>query len=678
MDARPSRPRGSENNIQSLHHQKHKSTGNLAMAAAVASTTVGFRGPARRAAFGDVTNMPKSTVGGLHHGKLSKVQAVSGLASTALINKENAPYNRGGKDSLARPAQRPSTASSNNNNKPNVTVFSDAEKKSAAVGALQDTRAVPSAAGMVRSTYPSAAAPAAAKPRTVYTSSDKEAVLPSSTATIDAPPMQPRHHKSQPHLKQSQQPMLRRTQSKQFESLEHSVDKPARESASASSDLITIPASIVEEEKYADLSYCADQDDLLRQVNHVDTYPDLSSKLDLISEEAHHPILNPAKDSHTQALSEPEEYWDEDDDEEEDYDDQDQAYTTAHSFRSQNMTTGGVTTILAPVITSKIQRELDEAKLEVQHSRSTDDIEEEMWDVSMVAEYGEEIFEYMRELEIKMQPNPHYMEMQTEIQWTMRSVLMDWLVQVHNRFSLLPETLFLTVNYIDRFLSCKIVSIGKLQLVGATAILVASKYEEINCPSLDEIVYMVDGGYTTEEILKAERFMLSMLSFELGWPGPMSFLRRVSKADDYDLDTRTLAKYFLELTIMDERFVASPPSFLAAGAHCLSRLILKKGEWTKAHVHYSGYTWSQLRPLVTIMIECCEHPHRHHSAVFEKYQEKRFKEASTIVQHALDAGFSLPHHATAVRPMRGQTQTGELSSEALLHAPKGLLVPAEG
>lgn len=178
-----------------------------------------------------------------------------------------------------------------------------------------------------------------------------------------------------------------------------------------------------------------------------------------------------------------------------------------------------------------------------------------------------------------MLPNPHYMDVQTEIQWSMRSVLMDWLVQVHNRFGLLPETLFLTVNYIDRFLSCKIVSIGKLQLVGATAILVASKYEEINCPSLQEIVYMVDRGYTMEEILKAERFMLSMLNFELGWPGPMSFLRRVSKADDYDLETRTLAKYFLELTIMDERFVASPPSFLAAGAHCLSRLMLNKGDW---------------------------------------------------------------------------------------------------
>lgn len=177
-----------------------------------------------------------------------------------------------------------------------------------------------------------------------------------------------------------------------------------------------------------------------------------------------------------------------------------------------------------------------------------------------------------------MLPNAHYMDNQAEIQWSMRSVLMDWLIQVHHRFSLLPETLFLTVNYIDRFLSCKIVSLGKLQLVGATAIFVAAKYEEINCPSVSEIVYMVDGGYTVDEILKAERFMLSMLQFELGWPGPMSFLRRISKADDYDLETRTLAKYFLEVTIMDERFVGCPPSYIAAGAHCFARQILKKGE----------------------------------------------------------------------------------------------------
>ena len=173
------------------------------------------------------------------------------------------------------------------------------------------------------------------------------------------------------------------------------------------------------------------------------------------------------------------------------------------------------------------------------------------------------------------------MDIQTEIQWSMRSILIDWLVQVHHRFALLPETLFLAVNCVDRFLSVKIVSLGKLQLVGATAIFVAAKYEEINCPSVQEIVYMVDQGFSAEEILKAERFMLSMLQFELGFPGPMSFLRRISKADDYDLETRTLAKYFLEVTIIDERFVGSPSSFLAAGAHCLSLLMLRKSDWVR-------------------------------------------------------------------------------------------------
>ncbi|KAJ4305751.1 B-type cyclin [Kalmusia sp. IMI 367209] len=320
-----------------------------------------------------------------------------------------------------------------------------------------------------------------------------------------------------------------------------------------------------------------------------------------------------------------EEYWDDDDEEYYSAD----GYTTARSLYSRaDNTTGGVTLVLAPRVTTKSKRELEAARQFVEANKTTEDIEDEQWDTSMVAEYGDEIFEYMHSLEERMKPNPSYMDQQAEIQWSMRSVLMDWLVQVHNRFTLLPETLFLSVNYVDRFLSAKVVSLGKLQLVGATALFLAAKYEEINCPSVQEIVYMVDGAYTGDEVLKAERFMLSMLQFELGWPGPMSFLRRVSKADDYDVETRTLAKYFLEITIMDERFVGCTPSFLAAGAHCLARLMLKKGDW--------------LRQLVTVMLECCDNPQKHHAAVYEKYTDKRYKRASLFVQTEITNGFQLP------------------------------------
>ncbi|ETN41858.1 uncharacterized protein HMPREF1541_03797 [Cyphellophora europaea CBS 101466] len=327
---------------------------------------------------------------------------------------------------------------------------------------------------------------------------------------------------------------------------------------------------------------------------------------------------------------------------EERWEEEEEGYVTAHSFRSKSEnTTGGVTTILFPQVNPKVRKEINAANALVEAVRSPEEVEDEKYDTSMVAEYGDEIFDYMKEMEVRMLPNAHYMDKQHEIQWSMRSVLMDWLIQVHHRFSLLPETLFLCVNYIDRFLSVKVVSLGKLQLVGATAIFIAAKYEEINCPSIQEIVYMVDNGYSIDEILKAERFMLTMLQFELGWPGPMSFLRRISKADDYDLETRTLAKYFLEVTIMDERFIGSPPSFAAAASHCLARMMLRKGGWSPHHVHYSGYTFSQLRPLVKLILECCEDPRRHHAAVYSKYSDKRYKRAATFVENEIQHGFSL-------------------------------------
>lgn len=322
-------------------------------------------------------------------------------------------------------------------------------------------------------------------------------------------------------------------------------------------------------------------------------------------------------------------------------------YTTACSIGLRGGSIGGLTTILVPPHTEESCDEIRAGKMYIEDSRPVEEIDDEAWDTSMVAEYSEEIFRYMRTLEDRMLPNPRYMDQQTEIQWSMRAVLVDWVVQVHQRFNLLPETLFLAVNYIDRFLTHKVVSLGKLQLVGATALFIAAKFEEVNCPTLNEVIFMVDGGYTVDELLKAERFMLSMLQFDLGWPGPMSFLRRISKADDYDLETRTLAKYFLEVTLMDERFVGCPPSFLAAGAHCMARLMLCKGDWSMAHVGYAEYTYNELRQLLHGIFECCENPQKHHLSVYEKYTEKRYKRASIFVAGEMAKGFSL--HPRAIR-----------------------------
>ena len=200
-------------------------------------------------------------------------------------------------------------------------------------------------------------------------------------------------------------------------------------------------------------------------------------------------------------------------------------------------------------------------------------------DPLMVAEYVVEIFDYLQTLEPTTMPNPDYMEHQEHLEWQLRGVLVDWLIEVHTRFHLLPETLFLAVNIIDRFLSTRVVELDKLQLVGITAMFIASKYEEVLSPHVQNFKHVADDGFSEDEILKAERFVLAALNYDLSYPNPLNFLRRISKADNYDIQTRTLGKYLLEISLLDHRFMRYNPSHVAAASMYLARLILERGPW---------------------------------------------------------------------------------------------------
>ena len=200
-------------------------------------------------------------------------------------------------------------------------------------------------------------------------------------------------------------------------------------------------------------------------------------------------------------------------------------------------------------------------------------------DPLMVAEYVVEIFEYLKNLETTTKPNANYMDHQEHLEWHLRGVLVDWLIEVHTRFHLLPETLFLAINIIDRFLSNKVVLLDKLQLVGVTAMFIASKYEEVLSPHVQNFKHVADDGFSESEILSAERYILAALNYDLSYPNPMNFLRRISKADSYDPHTRTLGKYFLEISLIDHKFLPFDPSHIAAASMYLARLILERGPW---------------------------------------------------------------------------------------------------
>ncbi|KAA8909152.1 cyclin-like protein [Sphaerosporella brunnea] len=252
---------------------------------------------------------------------------------------------------------------------------------------------------------------------------------------------------------------------------------------------------------------------------------------------------------------------------------------------------------------------------------------EDAQDPLMVSEYVNEIFEHLKKLEPETQPNPNYMDDQMDLRWQMRGILVDWLVEVHTRFRLLPETLFLAVNIVDRFLTNKIVMLEKLELVGVTAMFIAAKYEEVFSPHVKYFRHVADDGFTDEEILRAERFILATLDYNLSYPNPMNFLRRISKADRYDFQTRTFAKYLMEISLLDHRFLEYLPSHVSAAAMYMARLMLDRGPWDENLIHYSDYTEEQILPVFRLMIDYLIRPVKH-QAFFKKYAGKKFMKAS--------------------------------------------------
>ncbi|EPS44722.1 hypothetical protein H072_1270 [Dactylellina haptotyla CBS 200.50] len=260
-------------------------------------------------------------------------------------------------------------------------------------------------------------------------------------------------------------------------------------------------------------------------------------------------------------------------------------------------------------------------------------------DPNYVGEYADEILSYLMELDLNYLADPQYMANQPELRWDMRATLIDWLIEVHDRFQMVSETLYNAVNIIDRFLTRKAIPVDQLQLVGITALFIAAKYEEIHPPSIDSLIYMVDEAYTAEEIRACESYILRVNNWEINAPGPMNFLRYISTADHYQWDIRALAKYFLESTLMDTRFVGTPMSYTTAACYYLAMIMLNEGDWNVKHVHFSGYTAEQLRPAIEVLIEMMGIPQVHHPATFHKYSDKKFKRVAAFVEKWMMAQF---------------------------------------
>lgn len=163
------------------------------------------------------------------------------------------------------------------------------------------------------------------------------------------------------------------------------------------------------------------------------------------------------------------------------------------------------------------------------------------------------------------------MDDQPELNSMMRAILVDWIVEVHMKFRLLPETLYLCINIIDRYLSFSPgVPRKRLQLVGVTALLLACKYEEIYPPEVKDCVYITDRAYTRQDVLDMEAHIVKTLKFRMTVPTGYPFLQRFLHVSKATRMMRHLANFYMERMLQEYGMLNYRPSIVAASAVSLA------------------------------------------------------------------------------------------------------------
>ncbi|CAL0327092.1 unnamed protein product [Lupinus luteus] len=243
------------------------------------------------------------------------------------------------------------------------------------------------------------------------------------------------------------------------------------------------------------------------------------------------------------------------------------------------------------------------------------------------------------EREIKRRPKFNYIErVQRDVTTHMRGILVDWMVEVAEEYKLLPDTLFLSVSYVDRFLSLKRVSKPKLQLLGVSSMLIAAKYEEMTPPRVEDFVLITDNTYEKSEVVKMEANILKCLRFELGNPTAKTFVRRFAgigceNNSAKKLKFDCLCNYLAELSLLEYCCLKFLPSLVAASATFLARYITwpKLHPWPATLCKFTRYNVAELKECVIVLHDLfLARRGGSYPAIREKYKQHKFKNVAHL------------------------------------------------
>ena len=168
-------------------------------------------------------------------------------------------------------------------------------------------------------------------------------------------------------------------------------------------------------------------------------------------------------------------------------------------------------------------------------------------------------FEYLNDiwesfLEKEQYNNYSYKDIisiQTDIKDTMRCILIDWIISLQNKFFMKNNTLFLTINLIDRYLSKKSILRTQFQLLGVASLFIAYKYEEIYIKKIDDFVNLAAGAFNKSEILEMENNIVDLIEFNLDLPLSNDFFDLLSTVYKFDKKEYYFGYFLLEAFFLD-------------------------------------------------------------------------------------------------------------------------------
>lgn len=220
-------------------------------------------------------------------------------------------------------------------------------------------------------------------------------------------------------------------------------------------------------------------------------------------------------------------------------------------------------------------------------------------------------------------------DIQTEIQWFMRPYLLDFLIEAHTAFQLLPTTLFLTINLLDRYCSKRVVYKRHYQLVGCAALLIAAKYgdKKDRVPTIRELKSMCCSLYDDDMFIQMEWHVLQTLGWTIGHPTVDSFLQVAVMDSPYEPEVEHLALYILEIGLFHREFVSRPASDLARASLALSRCILNRPQprHTEWAAQYDSMT----------LVGLSQQLHQPSQVLARKYSSAHYSRVSRILEQFL-------------------------------------------